>query len=1231
MPALHVRPRLLLILITLLLATSLLPIAENRALAELERVPVDPAAEQVDLTGDSVIDQTDVQEAIMAWTVGREEGAPCAQRRSDFDVTGDGCVTIADIQTVAAKVGTAVTADAVVDLEPQAQSTVAATVTYSVDSTGDQPDANPGDGICRTAVGTCTLRAAITEANLDRAPSVIRFNISGSGPHTINLQSELPTISDRLGPTTIDGYSQPGSSPNTSSTVSNAVIRIQIAGIRVAGNYNTIDGVRITSGNNRIQGVAFLRLRRSIWISGPNATGNVIAGTFVGAGANGQPWYDQINAVENRGGDPGAFGIWLSDGANSNRIGGTDPAERNVISGNANDGIGMRGDNVSHNVIYGNLIGLNPGGNGRLRNWGDGIDMNYGASYNIIGGLAPGQRNVISGNHGEGIEVSHDPTTANNKIVGNYIGTNPTGNSAIWDMRNTGYAISLEDGVANNDIGPGNVLSNNGKGGIEIYGAFNAGNRIFDNWIGSTPNGTILPNQGHAIRIRFNATRQMIGPGNIITGNNGAGVYITDSSVRYNTVTRNSIYGNSGLGIDIDPIGVNLNDQYSKNGPNDRLNFPVITSATSEKVSGSACANCTVEVFIADGGANQHGSGKTYLGSTMAGADGSFSLGVSGVAAGEFVTSTATDSSGNTSEFSLNAMVEGAGPPPAPVALPGTFEVEDYRSGGPGVGYHDTTPGNFGGVYRPDDVDIQPCSDPASGASCFNVGWVEPGEWLAYDVRFDTSGLYTFDLRVATSSNNRRYRIELNGTNVTGSVNFNATGGWQVWGNAKSAPVQVAAGTYTLKIVAENGGWNMNFLTVAAASTPDNPPTVAISSPTAGQTVSSNVTIQVDAQDDVTPRPSLAVEISIDGGAWQTATWNAATNRHERVWDSSAVAPGSHTIRARATDGRSQTTISAPVTVTVSAPPASRFTLPGTIQLEDYHAAHDTTAGNAGGAYRAGDVDIQTCNDPITPAGQPCYNIGWTDAGEWLEYNVRVNTAGYYAFTVRYSTPSNNRSIHLRLNGNDISGAIPLPNTGGWQAWQNATTAGIQLAAGDHTLRVAIDTANVNLNFISVAATNAPPPPAPRITTLPGLIQAEDYDEGGAGVSYHDTTPGNAGGMYRSDDVDIQLCTDPQSSGVCYHVGWIEAGEWLAYRVNVPTARGYTFALRYATPASSARRVRIEVDGVNVSGTILLPPTGGWHTWSTFTTPAISLPAGEHTIKIVFELGGFNFNHLMVE
>ncbi len=110
------------------------------------------------------------------------------------------------------------------------------------------------------------------------------------------------------------------------------------------------------------------------------------------------------------------------------------------------------------------------------------------------------------------------------------------------------------------------------------------------------------------------------------------------------------------------------------------------------------------------------------------------------------------------------------------VALPGRFEVEDYRAGGRNVGYSDTTSGNSGGKYRSDDVDIQTTSD-SSGT--YNVGWVAAGEWLAYDVNVQSSGKYVFIVRVASPYSGKSFRIEVDGVDVTGPLTVPNTGGYQ--------------------------------------------------------------------------------------------------------------------------------------------------------------------------------------------------------------------------------------------------------------------------------------------------------------------------------------------------------------------------------------------------------------------------------------------------------------------
>src|SRR4029450_4721593 len=106
------------------------------------------------------------------------------------------------------------------------------------------------------------------------------------------------------------------------------------------------------------------------------------------------------------------------------------PADRNVISGNAKNGVATFNGGTNNNVIAGNLIGLAPDGVRRLHNLSHGVDINNHSSNNIIGGSTPAERNVISGNDAEGIEVSHGQATTGNQVLGNYIGTEGSGAAA---------------------------------------------------------------------------------------------------------------------------------------------------------------------------------------------------------------------------------------------------------------------------------------------------------------------------------------------------------------------------------------------------------------------------------------------------------------------------------------------------------------------------------------------------------------------------------------------------------------------------------------------------------------------------------------------------------------------------------------------------------------------------------------------------------------------------------
>ncbi len=139
---------------------------------------------------------------------------------------------------------------------------------------------------------------------------------------------------------------------------------------------------------------------------------------------------------------------------------------------------------------------------------------------------------------------------------------------------------------------------------------------------------------------------------------------------------------------------------------------------------------------------------------------------------------------------------------------------------------------------------------------------------------------------------------------------------------------------------------------------------------------------------------------------------------------------------------------------------------------------------------------------------------------------------------------------------------------------------------------------------------------------VPGTVQAENYNVGGEGVAYHDADTANQGGQYRTDAVDIEATTD---SGGGYNVGWTAAGEWMKYTVNVTTSGTYTAAFRVAS-AQTGGTFHLEVDGVNVTGTMTVPNTGGWQTWTTLTKTGLNLTAGQHILRWVTDAAGGNYN-----
>ena len=358
----------------------------------------------------------------------------------------------------------------------------------------------------------------------------------------------------------------------------------------------------LSGGNSTVRGLAIDGFSAGAAIHVLSPGGDLIAGNFLGIDPAG-------NAAK-----PDQVGVQVQSA--SNTIGGTTPADRDVVSANTFAEVYLLGEGAIRNSVEGDFVGTDEAGTASpsISGGGDGVDIDDGAFANTIGGTTAGARNVLSGNGGSGVRITA-AGTSNNVVQGNLIGLDSSGTGNVGNGAD-GVAITL--GALNNTIGgttpaAGNTIAYNVLNGVDIL--------------------------------------------------SGAG----------NPILSNIIFRNQVLGIDLGGDGVTLNTPGSPHtGPNDRQNFPVLTRATTNATDtvivgtlDAAPGTVFTVQFYGDPAADPsgHGQGKLFLGqltNVVTNTDGFASLTASLptlVPPGQFVTATATDPGGNTSEFSQDVQV----------------------------------------------------------------------------------------------------------------------------------------------------------------------------------------------------------------------------------------------------------------------------------------------------------------------------------------------------------------------------------------------------------------------------------------------------------------------------------------------------------------------------------------------------------------------------------------------
>ena len=297
------------------------------------------------------------------------------------------------------------------------------------------------------------------------------------------------------------------------NTVAGNIIGLDATGSTSIANAN---GVTISNGTNNTIGGTTVASRNiisgntseGVRITGASSANNIISGNYIGTDATGSVGVGNL------------YGVSIASNVGMNTIGGSSAGAGNVISGNTSFGVNLF---ANSQTVQGNLIGLNASGNAAIAN-DAGIVVN--SSTNLIGGSSAFSRNVISGNTGNGIVLS----VGNNTVQGNYIGTNSAGTSAVANQ--TGISVtSSNNQVGGTSAGARNVISGNTNEGVYVIGSSNS---VLGNYIGVNAAGDSAIANLYGISLNGGSNNVIGGTTsssrNIISGNSVFGINVAGTS-----------------------------------------------------------------------------------------------------------------------------------------------------------------------------------------------------------------------------------------------------------------------------------------------------------------------------------------------------------------------------------------------------------------------------------------------------------------------------------------------------------------------------------------------------------------------------------------------------------------------------------------------------------------------------------------------------------------------------
>jgi hypothetical protein len=390
----------------------------------------------------------------------------------------------------------------------------------------------------------------------------------------------------------------------------------------------------------------------------------------------------------------------------------------------------------------------------------------------------------------------------------------------------------------------------------------------------------------------------------------------------------------------------------------------------------------------------------------------------------------------------------------------------DYNLGRSGYAYYDLDSANFrlntgvftnwnqGGSYRNDGVDIQVCTD-ASANNGYNVGWTGNGEWMEYTVVVDSTASYTLSIRSASGSSGSKVRLEVDKSSITPVISLPGTGGWQNFQTTNLTGVILSKGTNKIRFKFDQAGSNLNYFMFSNPVNIESVPFKFLYAETSVDgnsiTLTLNKLVTSDIKDVnltdfsvlINNVPVSVNEVALVEGSDNKIVLSLAETLYyggtiKLAYQSATILTGSE-----------------PLTQFTNASVANklpvRYNLPSKIESENF--------------FNNNGLALEACED--TGLG---FDMGYSNAGDYLDYLVYVPTSRYYAFNFRVATT--NASSQLTIKAGEGStftdvGTLTITSSGGWQTWKTVPIT-VYLEAGRYTLRMYVKSGAFNTNWFQV-------------------------------------------------------------------------------------------------------------------------------------------------------------------